>query len=72
MKLWISKPVITVKVYMVSCRPISAMSFSFKTSPPTKKRIPTGEYLWEKGGKVTAGGKRKHVFQRMMPFDSDS
>lgn len=46
-KQWISRPVITVREYMASCRPITLMSFSCKISPPTKKTIATGEYLWD-------------------------
>lgn len=46
-KLWMTRPRTTVTAYIPSWRPISPMFVTCKTCPPTKKRIPTGVYLWE-------------------------
>lgn len=42
---WISRPMMTVTVYMPSCPPISVMSSISTILPAIKKRIPIGAYL---------------------------
>lgn len=47
-RLWISRPVIAVIVNIPIWRPNMLISSNFRISPPTRKMIPTGEYLRQK------------------------